>query len=515
MKKLFLFLTILLLLIVGIVYGVLFTKQGNDYIASYIENTVNSEQKDVQLKVNDFTLTLNTISFNATISDNSHINITGNLELFKQKVDLKYDIKILKLSKLENIIKQKLNGSFSTTGTFKGDSRSSIIKGISDLAQSQTSYDITLVNFKAKDINFLIKNAKINKLLHLVNQPVYASGLLNIDGKITNTTTEALNGIIKTQILDGKTIKSVVNSVFKQKLKKDIKFQVDTTTTLVPNKAITNSKIITTLANLDIKKAIFTFDNVALNTDYLLSIPSLKNLYDFTSTKMRGDLIIKGNVESKNKSLFVDGTSKLLGGTLDFNLKNDDLHADLKNIQVKKLTHMMYYPDVFDSTTALTLDYNLIMQKGKLTGSLLKGHFLSNNFSSILNQFAKFNITREVYDTVDINTNIDKLILSSIVTLKSKNTQIDVSKSILDLEKSTVDSIIDTKIKKTQLTLKIKGDMNNPNISFDSKELLSNEVNKQIDKNEDKIKEKLNKVLKGKLGEDGADKLLKSIKSFF
>ena len=66
-----------------------------------------------------------------------------------------------------------------------------------------------------------------------------------------------------------------------------------------------------------------------------------------------------------------------------------------------------------------------------------------------------------------------------------------------------------------QGTLKVKGDTSNPNISFDSKKLLSNEVNKQIDKNEDKIKEKLNKALKGKLGEDGAETLLKNIKSFF
>jgi uncharacterized protein YxeA len=78
MKKFFIGLTILIILIVGAVYGVLFTKSGNGFVASYIENKVNDEQKDVQLKVNDFTLTFNTINFNATISDNSNINIAGD-----------------------------------------------------------------------------------------------------------------------------------------------------------------------------------------------------------------------------------------------------------------------------------------------------------------------------------------------------------------------------------------------------------------------------------------------------
>jgi len=439
----------------------------------------------------------------------------GDLQLIKQSVDLKYDIKIMELSKLESLINQKLNGSFSTSGTFKGDSRSAIIKGISDIGQSQTSYDVALASFEPKNINFLIKDAKIDKLLHLVDQPIYATGLLNIDGKITNTAKEALDGIIKTNISNGKTINSVVNPAFKQNLTKVINFQVDATTSLVPNQAITNSKIKTSLANLDIQKAVFTLNDGALESDYLLTVPNLSNLYDITSTKMRGDITINGNVKSKVKSLLVDGNSKIFGGILDFNLKNDDFHVDLKGIQVKELTYMMYYPEVFDSTTALTLDYNLVSQKGKLKGNLVDGQFLENDFSSVLNQFAKLDITREVYDSVDINTDIDKLVLSSVINMKSENTQIDVTKSILDLEKNTVDANIDTKVKKLELALKVKGDIDSPNISFDSKQLLTNEVNKQIDKNEDKIKEKLNEALKGKLGKDGSDKLLKNIKSFF
>mgnify|MGYP005986687193 CR=1 FL=1 len=693
MKKFFISLTILIIFIIGTVYGVLFTKSGNDFIASYIENKVNDEQNDVQLKVNDFVLTFNTINFNATINDNSNINISGDLEIFKKKLDVKYDIKINELSKLENLTKQKLNGPFSTSGTFKGDSNFATIKGISDLAQSETSYDLKLVNFEAKNINFIIKNARIEKLLHLLNQkdlakgnltlkgdikdanlasldgkvianiskgklnnqvlnqdfkqnisspiyfksdikailtpnkatiksdlitsivdvfanntevfldsnkiltdykldvknlrklegiigtklygnfittgnvvmnngiikidgnsnifdsltkyslklvesnpeyikfnivnakidkllhilnePVYADGILNIDGNITNANAETLEGVIKTQIIDGKIINPVANTVFNQNLKKQITFKGDATTTLAPNQAITDSNIITSMANLDIKKAIFTFNDAAIDSDYLLTIPKLSNLYDITSTKMRGTLSVNGNMKSKNKSLHLTGNSKLLGGVLDFNLKNDDLHADIKNIQIKELTHMLYYPEVFDSRTALSLDYNMLMKKGKLKGNLVNGHFLPNNFSSLLNQFAKFDITREVYETVDINTNINKLVLSSTVNMKSKNTQIDIPKSILDLEKSTIDALVNANIKKTQFALKVKGKTTKPKISLDSKDLIKNQLNKQIDKNKEKIKEKLNKVLKGKLGEDGAEELLKNFKSLF
>ena len=693
MKKFFFSLTFLIVFIIGSVYSILFTKPGNSFVSSYIENKVNDEQKDVQLKVNDFTLTFNTINFDATINDNSNINISGDLEILKKRVDVKYDIKINELSTLENLINQKLNGPFSSSGTFKGDANFSEINGISNIAESKTSYSLKLVDFEAKKITFVIENAKIEKLLNLLNQkslafgkltlkgdikdanissldgnismnitkgklnnqvineefkqniassiyfksdviailtpnkasiksdlitsladvfmdktefiidsgkmstdykldiknlaklegvigkklygnfitkgnlvmnngiikidgdsdifdsltkysikvlnsepeyikfsinnakidkllrtlnePVYADGILNIDANITDAKLETLNGVIKTKVSNAKIINPVANTVFKQNLKKEITFKVDATTSLVPNQAITNSIISSSIANLNINKAVFSFKDAALNTDYLLEIPSLTNLYDITSTKMRGAIDISGDLKSKNKSLLLTGKSKLLDGSLDFNLKNDDFHANINDLQIKKLTHMLYYPDVFDSTSDLTLDYNLLMKKGKLKGNLIKGHFLPNGFSSLLNQFAKFDITREVYESVDINTDINKLVLTTSLNMKSKNTNITADKSVLDLEKSTIDAYVNTKIKTTQFALKVKGKTTNPKISIDSKDLIQNQLNKQIDKNKDKIKEKLNKVLKGKLGEDGAEEILKNFKSLF
>lgn len=693
MKKFFFSLTFLIVFIIGSVYSILFTKPGNSFVSSYIENKVNDEQKDVQLKVNDFTLTFNTINFDATINDNSNINISGDLEILKKRVDVKYDIKINELSTLENLINQKLNGPFSSSGTFKGDANFSEINGISNIAESKTSYSLKLVDFEAKKITFVIENAKIEKLLNLLNQkslafgkltlkgdikdanissldgnismnitkgklnnqvinkefkqniassiyfksdviailtpnkasiksdlitsladvfmdktefiidsgkmstdykldiknlaklegvigkklygnfitkgnlvmnngiikidgdsdifdsltkysikvlnsepeyikfsinnakidkllrtlnePVYADGILNIDANITDAKLETLNGVIKTKVSNAKIINPVANTVFKQNLKKEITFKVDATTSLVPNQAITNSIISSSLANLNINKAVFSFKDAALNTDYLLEIPNLTNLYDITSTKMRGAIDISGDLKSKNKSLLLTGKSKLLDGSLDFNLKNDDFHANINDLQIKKLTHMLYYPDVFDSTSDLTLDYNLLMKKGKLKGNLIKGHFLPNGFSSLLNQFAKFDITREVYESVDINTDINKLVLTTSLNMKSKNTNITADKSVLDLEKSTIDAYVNTKIKTTQFALKVKGKTTNPKISIDSKDLIQNQLNKQIDKNKDKIKEKLNKVLKGKLGEDGAEEILKNFKSLF
>lgn len=686
MARLFIGLTLFIVVILASVFGILFTKPGNGLIASYIEDKVNTQRDDVQLKVNNFTLTFSTINFNATISDNSTIEVAGDLQLLSKTVDLKYNVKINDLSKLQSLINQKLNGSFSTSGTFKGNEQLSVIDGISSLASSNTKYNVQLKDFepsnimfsmqhakidellhlvnhpkfaqgelnidagiknakigsldgtitstitKGKVINdiankafnqkiavpitfttdtvatlsgnkitaksdvlsslanvfarhsvievdsgkiesdyevvvknlaklesiigtklngsittkgdvvlnngiikidgktdifesltsysaklsngkaqyakFKISDAKIEKLLHFVNQPIYATGKIDIDGDVTNADIPTLAGVIKTKITNGKVINKVVNKQFNQKLKKPISFKGDITTNLVPNQAHTKADIITNLANVSVKKAVFDLKEASLNSDYLVKVSNLGNLSDVTGQKMRGKLDLSGTIQSKAENLLVTGASKLLGGALNFKLNNNDFTADVKDIEIKQLTHMMYYPEVFDSKSALNLKYNLLSKKGKLKGDLLKGKFLPNDFSSLINQFAKFDLTREIYDTVNINSDINDMVLKTVIAMKSKNTQIDVTKSLLDLNKTYVNADIKAKIRKLSLDFNVKGNTKSPKIKLNTKNLFKNKI-------EDEINKKLGDKLKKQLGDEGAKDLLNNFKKLF
>lgn len=692
MKKLFLGLIFLVFLVIAAIYWVLFTKTGNDYIASFIEEKVNSEQDKVKMKVNNFRLTFKTIDFDATIDDNSNIKVIGDLQLLNEKVDLKYDIKIKELAYLENLMKQKLNGPFSTSGTFVGNDKLAVIEGTSDVAESKTSYKINMADFEAKDMDFLIKNAKIDKLLHLLNQPIYTNGNLDLKGnikdidikklsgkivgnitkakldnkvvnkqfnqkiktpisyksdidvnllpelanvkvdlfssladvfvknakvnlktnkivsdynldiknlgnlegfigkklvgslktsgniivnaedikiagssnvvgsnttydthivkskpkyinlkiedaniedllrmlnepvyakgklfvntKVKNAEIEKLDGNIESKITKGTLIKEVVNTVFKQNLQSNVPFTLNANTKLIPNQAVTNSMINSSLANLSTAKSVFDFKAGTFSSDYLLKIASLQKLKSIIGIKLNGGININGNLKSSEGLLLLDGNSKFLGG-MDFNLKNDDFVLNLKNTKMTNITNLLGYKKVFDSDTTLKLNYNLASKKGKLTGNLREGHFLPNEFSTIVNQFSKFDLTREIYDTVDINSFINDKLLTTSLNMKSKNTTINIDKSLLDLEKNTINARLNTQIKKNKFAVKVKGNTSSPKISLDAKDLLKNEAKKQINKNREKIEKKLDKVLKGKLGDDGAKEIIKGIKSLF
>ena len=673
MKKLFLSLSVIVILILSSIYGLLFTKFGNNMAASYIEDKVNTGQQDVKLKVNDFTLTLTHLNFVAWINDNSEINISGDLSLFKKSVDLKYDIKINDLSTLKNLTKQEFKGPLFTSGIFIGNDQEAIIQGTSDVAKSQTKYYFNLENYEPRNINIQVKNAKIEdlltllnepsymkgdlniladiknaniskldgmivskitnakvnndvvnkefsqtiqspisfqsdinailtpnkaeiksnlispiaevfmnrtiidlstndiktdykievknlnklegiiakklngefltngsfksfnetiqiegssnifegitkyttefkdskisnikfaiesakleKFLQVINEPIYATGDLNIQADIKNANLDKLEGVINSKITNGLVVNEVTNTIFKQDLKEKVNFDLYVDTDLIPNQAVSKAVLETTLGNLTTKNSIYNLKENAFNSDYLLNIPQLDKLKDVVKMSLKGKLDISGELYNKENSMLLNGKSDTLGGTFDFDFKNDKLNANLKNIDIQELSTMLDYSKIFDSKANFNLDYDLLTKKGNLLGKLTNGHLLENNFVTLVNQLVKVELTKEVYETFDINTKINDRILTSDLIMKSQNTQFNIKDSILDLEKNLIDAKINTTIKDKTLDINLKGETSSPQISIDAKDLLKEQINKKIEKKKDKIQQKLNKAL--------------------
>ena len=69
---------------------------------------------------------------------------------------------------------------------------------------------------------------------------------------------------------------------------------------------------------------------------------------------------------------------------------------------------MMFNPEIFDSKGNFNLEYKSITKKGVIKANLLNGHFLQNNFSILVNQLVKFDLTKEIYERVDIFSEINQ-----------------------------------------------------------------------------------------------------------
>lgn len=502
MKKMFFGLTFLIVLIVAGIYTLLFTSTGNSFVASKIEDIAN-EQKGVNFKVNKFVLTTSNIEFDASVDENSNIKIFGDLALIAKTVDLKFNIDIKDLSKLQKFTNQKLNGSFKTNGSLKGNQELAKLNGSTNIFKSDTSYDVELKNFEPSNIVFDMKAAKIDEILYFVNQAKYASGNIDINADIKNAKIDSLDGFIKTKITNGVVANALINKNFDTKLKDILAFKGDINTKLVPNSVLTKADIYTSMANVFVKEASVDLNTMLIKSDYLLNISDLSKLFDVTQTKMRGKIDINGDIK-KDKDLLVNGNSKLLDGELKFKLLNDDFKANIDGVEMLKVLHMLYYPEIFTSKSKLALEYNLAKQSGVVQGDLLNGQFKKNEYSTIINTFAKLDLTKEVYEKVALKSDINKNIIKSTISMKSKLTQIEVNPSTLDTKKSLIDALVKTDIKGIKFDTKISGNLTNPDVKVDTSKLLQSGLKQ-------KAQEKIEKTIEKKIGEKAGNLL----KGFF
>ena len=155
---------------------------------------------------------------------------------------------------------------------------------------------------------------------------------------------------------------------------------------------------------------------------------------------------------------------------------------------MRDLLILINQKDNFDAKVNMELNYNLFTKKGDLIADFLNGDFLENDFTKLVKQFANTDLTKEVYKTSKLNTKIDDKVLTSNLFMQSQRSKIEVNNSKIDLEKNLISAKIDTEIKDNKFSVSLENDLHNPTLSFDLKDVLQ--------KNIDKLGEKLNKFLR-------------------
>lgn len=428
-------------------------------------------------------------------------SVTINLKNSTIKSD--FNLEIANLNNMTDLIGFPLNGSFNVSGDLNGNEKELKLVGRSDIFESISTFDVLLKEFKPSFVKANIKSAKIQKILYTINQPKLASGLININADIKNANLEKLSGKIDTKILHGILNNKNVNKLYDLKLKKQVDFKGDINTNLEPNTLISTSKLITSLADINVPKTIINLKDNSIKSDYEVFVSDLNNLYDLTNTKLRGKLKVNGKI-NKTKNLNITGQSSFLSGNFDFLLTNDDLEATTKNIETKEVLKMLYYPIVFDSKFNSDLKYNLKTQQGLLDANLLNGKILPNQYTNTIKQLINFDMTQEIYTNALLKSKINKKIISSSLDMNSKNTEIDVTKSIIDLNKRKINALVQTRIKKIEFETKISGSLDKPKVKIQTNKLIKSTI-------KTKVYEEVEKKIFKKFGNDAVKDLLKGL----
>ena len=434
---------------------------------------------------------MDTIKHNLVFNANvGRIISSGDTQLSPLLTKSTYSINLSDISAFTPLVGTKIRGAFRTNGEVIGGASQMKISGKSDIAESNTTYTALLESFSPKKIAFDSKGLKLEQVFFMLYLPKYATGLEDASGEIWD-----LDKGISAQV-----ISSLKGMIIGDTIKREFDLAMPNTpfsykSNVRLQKGVGEADFIleSTLGNLTLNPIAINLRDSAFATPYTITIPNLKALKFLTGIELLGKLEANGKVKIA-QSIEADFHTQSLGGQLDAKLNGDDFSAKLNDLDTLSLLKMAQYPQIFSAKANGELTYNLAKQSGDLHAVLSQGHFMKNDLSNLLQQYVKFDLTGLVFNSVGIDSQINKLNLVSTFSAKSGDFSMHGDNILTDLEKGTINAKLKTAIKQDSVDVHINGALSAPQIEVDFSELvrkkasqaIQNELDKQIDKHKDK-----------------------------
>lgn len=440
---------------------------------------------DLDAKLNGKQITYNTVF----ASNLAKIDSQGTIVPKTVGLDLDYRLAIKKLELLKPMTNAPLQGPLNLNGTVMGDKKLLAITGQSDLAKSKTIFEAELTEFTPKSIQAKVNGLDLGAALHMVSQPHYADGVLNVDADIGDARAGKLKGSIKSVLSKGVVDGKVVSKAFEFKPMPHTTFSATATTQLNEDKIDTKADITSSLANVTIKQARIDLGKELLTSDYKAVVPDLDKLYFATERHLKGGITVTGDLK-QGEHRDLNAHSDTLGGSLDANLHDDDLHADFKDIQTLDALEMLLYPQVFNASLKGTLDYNLKSQKGLFDAKLTDGEFIQNIMMDLIKQIGRLNLYKERFKGT-LKSKINKELIYTDLDMQSNKSSITGENIKFNSKTQQINAKLDVNANDNPIGVKIKGNVNKPDVKVDVSKLIKKEAEKTIEKALKKQLEKL------------------------
>lgn len=424
-------------------------------------------------------------------SNLAKISSSGTLTPQPLKVDLFYGVDVKELALLKPISGADIRGSVKLSGTVKGDKKQMNIDAVSNIASSYTKAHITLQELQPSMVVAKVKHLKVQKLLYMVKQPHYTDADIDVEAKLTNLDPKNLQGHIITHILKGKLDSAYLTKAYKFKHPMPVTRYNGVINTTIEKSVVTSQvDFNSNLVDLDIAQARFVIADSSLASDYKVNVPSLDRLYFVSDRHLRGGIVAHGDVK-KAKDLDLTLLSKIAGGKLDVKLHNDDLKANLANMDTLKVLNILIYPEVFDAKVDADVKYNLASSKGVATANLKEGKFTKNVALDLTKQYAKIDLYKQHFNG-DAKADIAKENIVAQLNLKSNTSSISTQNTRINTKAQTIDSKIKIIANNNPaIYVTLRGNVSQPKVAVDASSIIKHEAKKAINKEVNKLFKKL------------------------
>ncbi|MCD6259942.1 MAG: hypothetical protein J7J31_10125 [Helicobacteraceae bacterium] len=424
------------------VYVLAFTSFGNGLLKPIIEEQI-QEQAQLNAKLETFILRLGSIEVLLALDTYNKISLKGDFSLLGQSFDLIYDITFKRLSSLSKLAQADLSGSFLTNGIIIGDIDTITIKGESNIASSDTHYNIDILSLEPQSVLATIKGLQVEELLSMLGQEKYASSRLDVELKLTSLDPKNLLGDAKITLKEGKINTAVMQKHYNVTLPQT-QFHSTSDVKLQGKDVIYKTTFNSNLAILTSQGTIQP-ETLRMDLRYGVEIQELAVLKPITNADIRGPLNVKGEVKGSKEKLTVNGISDIAGSDTTFQaiLKEFTPHkvyAKIKHLHLDKALYMVHQPHYTDGL--LTVDMKIENAKmGALNGIITTKITQGSLDTKLLTKMMEFKSSMPSTNyTLSSTSTLRGDLVDSMVTLDSSLARLDIKSALFNIKEGSLKS---------------------------------------------------------------------------
>ena len=330
-----------------------------------------------------------------------------------------FDLNIPKLSRLNQIAKQRLRGSANVNGQFYLNSK----KNIKQVNVYSSSFGgKATVKYSGDSVDILLNRVSIPKIFWTLSMPKYLiSG--DVNGKINVPNLKTLEGNFNLGSSGRLNPKILKIKLPKYNYKMHINGKL-ANGTVYAKKAWLKSGF----ATIYLSKTEFSLLTQALTANFTADIKNIAILNKITGQNLRGPFKMSGHIDKMKNRINFNGNSKSLGGNLNIKYSGKSLKAKFNKVSLPKLLYMVsqraflksgFVNGVVNVNSISPLNGAFaIASKGWVDNLLVKTVYninLGSNFKYALN--IKDGVIRKgvIYAKPNLNTTMGSLVFSEFV----------------------------------------------------------------------------------------------------
>lgn len=385
MKKTLIVILVLVVLILGIAYTLLFTQMGNNLLKPLVESRLN-QYSPIPLKLEVFSLRPSKLNISATHNDSLDIKMGADFSLWNQT--FKGNLLAIGKNPLSEI------KTFHLKSNFKGNIYNFALSISSDIASSQTHIQARVKSFEIQDLQAKITALKLNELLLLLEKTPYTSGDVNIEANLKGNLDTGINGNLKAEIQKGKIDPELAKKHLHIDIPKSnfsLQLKADFDNKLIKN----NLKFISNFGNINTSGQ-FKIPNLEIDNKFDISLSDIAPLGIVVAQNIRGGLTSKGTLKGNKNNIHIQGSSDIANSDTkySFNLDNfvpEKIRFNVRKISIEKLLWMLYQPQYIKGQASF------MGNMANLTSLSISGRAKANTNPNTIKKHLQINVPDEYF----------------------------------------------------------------------------------------------------------------------